>query len=91
MIDVVAEGIRVHVDDVWSGYAAAEIPVQRMVPMRLISDTERREEPAVFGMMCNVIDFRQSMSFRPGVLIASAKIKRQFVSPFPAILSVCRV
>ena len=40
MIDVVAKGIRVHIDDVRSGYAAAEIPVQGMVPMGLISNTE---------------------------------------------------
>jgi hypothetical protein len=74
MIDVVAKGIRVHVDDVGPGNATAEIPVQGMVPMRLISDTERREEPAVFGMMGDVIDFRQSVSFRPGMLIASTEI-----------------
>jgi hypothetical protein len=50
MIDVVAKGIRVHVDDVGPCNATAETPVQGMVPM-LISNTERREEPAILGVM----------------------------------------
>ena len=88
MIDVVAKGIRIHVDDVRPGNTTAEIPVEGMVPMGLITDTERREEPAVFCMMGDVIYFRQPVPFRPGILITSAEIERQLVSPLSAILCI---
>ena len=88
MIDVVAKGIRVHVDDVGSCNATAETPVQGMVPM-LISDTERREKPAILGVMYSVIYSRQSVSFRPSLLITSAEIKRQTISQFSTIFSIC--
>ena len=88
MINVVAKGVRVYVDDIGSGNATGDTPVQGMVPM-LISDTERGEESAILGVMCRVVNFRQSVSFRPSLLITSAEIERQAVPQLSTIFSVC--